>query len=34
MKDPQPGDIAIFTFGHTGIVERALPWLTAMVGLP
>ena len=26
MKDPQPGDIAIFTFGHTGIVERALPW--------
>lgn len=25
VKDPQPGDIAIFTFGHTGIVERALP---------
>ena len=25
MKGPQPGDIAIFTFGHTGIVERALP---------
>ena len=21
VKDPQPGDIAIFTFGHTGIVE-------------
>ncbi len=25
VKDPQPRDIAIFTFGHTGIVERALP---------
>ena len=25
VKGPQPGDIAIFTFGHTGIVERALP---------
>ena len=25
VKEPQPGDIAIFTFGHTGIVERALP---------
>ena len=25
VKDPQPGDIAIFTFGHTGIVEKALP---------
>lgn len=25
VKDPRPRDIAIFTFGHTGIVERALP---------
>lgn len=25
VKGPQPGDIAIFTFGHTGIVEKALP---------
>lgn len=25
VSDPQPGDIAIFTFGHTGIVEKALP---------
>lgn len=25
VSGPQPGDIAIFTFGHTGIVEKALP---------
>lgn len=25
VSDPQPEDIAIFTFGHTGIVEKALP---------
>lgn len=25
VKDPQPRDIIIYNFGHTGIVERALP---------
>ena len=25
VSGPQPGDVAIFTFGHTGIVEKALP---------
>lgn len=25
VSGPLPGDIAIFTFGHTGIVEKALP---------
>ncbi len=25
VSGPQPGDVAIFTFGHTGIVEKVLP---------